>query len=352
MKGGRGVDLSPCLRVPESPCQTVYSKDSASPRRKEYQQEGRTHGPLFTMEQSMNAGTSRHIPFSGAALLVFVCLIWGGNIVAIKYSNLGIPPMVAATLRNTVAALCLWGFAVAMGRSVWMKGVDLRHGVIIGILFGLDFLFLYWGTAFTVASRAIIFLYTHSIWAALGAHFFLKGDRLTPVKTSGLLLAFVGVALVFGVKSGKLPPTYWIGDLLEVVAALFWATTTVYIKWMAERRSIDHYQTLFSQLFYSIPVLVVGWLILDLGKPIILTSPVLGAMFYQSLIVAFFSYLLWFRMIHTYAVSRLAAFIFLAPLFGVLLGGVLQGDSLPMQLWFGLGCVAGGIYLVNRPVGD
>lgn len=297
----------------------------------------------------MSPGTSKHIPISGAALLVFVCLIWGGNMVSIKFSNMGVPPMVAATVRSMVAAACLWGLGVAMGRPVWMRGADLRHGVIIGILFGLDFLFLYWGTAFTVASRAIIFLYTHSIWAALGAHFFLKGDRLTPVKTSGLLLAFVGVALVFGVRSVHLPPTYWIGDLLEVVAALFWAATTVYIKWVAGRRPIDHYQTLFSQLFYSIPVLVVGWLILDLGKPVTLTGPVLGALAYQAFIVAFFSYLLWFYMIHSYAVSRLAAFIFLAPLFGVLLGGVLQGDPLPVQLWAGLGCVGAGIYLVNRP---
>jgi len=297
----------------------------------------------------MNHRTSSHVPLSGVALLILVCLIWGGNMVSIKFSNAGVPPMAAATIRNTVAALCLWGLALAMGRSVWMKGADLRHGVIIGILFGLDFLFLYWGTVFTVASRAIIFLYTHSIWAAIGAHFFLKGDRLTPIKTSGLIIAFAGVISVFGVRASNLPATYWIGDLLEVVAALFWAATTVYIKKVASVRPIDHFQTLFSQLFYSLPVLVIGWLVLDLGKPIVLTTPVVGALFYQSLLVAFFSYLLWFWMIHTYAVSRLAAFIFLAPLFGVLLGGILQGDPLPIQLWVGLGLVASGIYLVNKP---
>jgi drug/metabolite transporter (DMT)-like permease len=269
--------------------------------------------------------------------------------VAIKFSNVGVPPMAAATIRAVIAAICLWGLAIAMGRSVWMKGADLKHGVIIGVLFGLDFLFLYWGTAFTVASRAIIFLYTHSIWAAIGAHFFLKEDRLTPVKSWGLIIAFIGVVTVFGVRSNNLPSTYWIGDLLEVIAALFWAATTVYIKKVVTVRPIDHYQTLFSQLFYSIPVLAAGWLVLDLGKPIYLTTPVLGALFYQAVIVAFFSYLLWFWMVHTYPVSRLVAFIFLAPLFGVLLGGVLQGDPLPIQLWVGLGLVAGGIYLVNKP---
>jgi drug/metabolite transporter (DMT)-like permease len=283
------------------------------------------------------------------ALLLFICLIWGGNMVSIKIGNTGFPPMVAATVRSMIAATLLWGLATARGKSVWMKGPDIRFGVTIGILFGLDFLFLYWGTAYTVASRAVIFLYTHSFWAAIGAHLFLKGDRLTPVKTSGLLISFLGVVLVFGVKSGNLPPNYWIGDLLEVVAALFWAATTVYIKWSTGKRPFDHYQTLFSQLFYSIPVLAVGWLILDLGKPVVLSAPVLGALFYQSVVVAFICYLLWFWMIHTYPVGRLVSFLFLVPLFGVLLSGVILGDPLPLQLWLGLGCVGSGIYLVNKP---
>lgn len=297
----------------------------------------------------MPARPKNSIPVGGAALLILVCLVWGGNMVSIKFSNQGIPPMIAATIRSAVAASLLWGLVALRGKSVWLKGQDLKYGVTIGILFGFDFLFLYWGTAFTIASRAIIFLYTHSIWAALGAHFFLEGDRLTPVKTSGLILAFVGMVSVFGVRSAHLPPHYWIGDLMEVVAALFWATTTLYIKRVSGKRPIDHYQTLFAQLFFSIPVLILGWLLLDLGKPVTLTGPVIWALLYQTLIVAFFSYILWFWMIHTYPVSHLAAFIFLAPLFGVLLGGILQGDPLPFQLWLGLGGVASGIYLVNRP---
>ena len=297
----------------------------------------------------MSSGTSRHIPISGVALLVFVCLMWGGNMVSIKISNVGIPPLVAATMRCTIAAMLVWGYATARGKTVLLKGPDIRFGITIGILFGLDFLFVYWGTAYTVASRAVIFLYTHSLWAALGAHFFLKDDRLTPLKTSGLVLSLLGVVLVFSVKSGSLPPGYWIGDLLEVAAALFWASTTVYIKWSTGKRSFDHYQTLFSQLFYAIPVLAMGWLILDLGKPIDLTGPVLGALFYQSVVVAFIVFLLWFWMIHTYPVGRLVSFLFLVPVFGVLLSGVILGDPLPVQLWIGLGCVAGGIYLVNKP---
>jgi drug/metabolite transporter (DMT)-like permease len=64
----------------------------------------------------------------------------------------------------------------------------------------------------------------------LGAHFFLKDDHLTPTKLFGLVLAFGGVAAVFQARSPELPHFYWVGDLMELSAAMFWATTTLYIK--------------------------------------------------------------------------------------------------------------------------
>lgn len=268
--------------------------------------------------------------------------------VSIRISNAGIPPMLAATARSAMAAACLWSFCAFRGKSVLLRGEDLKHGVMIGLLFGLDFLFLYWGTSFTVASRAIIFLYTHPFWVALGAHFILHDDRMNPSKGAGLLLAFAGMVFVFRSGSGQLPKGFWIGDLMEVAAAAFWGATTLYIKKVASRRPIDHYQTLFSQLFFSIPVLGAGWLLFEAGKPVVFTPGVISAFCYQTLIVAFFSYVLWFWMIHTYPVSSLAAFTFLAPIFGVVLGGLLQGDPLTPGLWAGLAFVAGGIYLVNR----
>lgn len=75
----------------------------------------------------------------------------------------------------------------------------------------------------------------------------------------------------------------------------------------------------------------------------------LAASVYQSVIVAFISYIAWFSMIHRYPVSRLAAFTFLTPLFRVLLGGLLLGESITILLCIGLGFVVTGIYLVNRP---
>jgi len=289
---------------------------------------------------------------TGMLLLILVSFLWGGNMVSIKISNQGIPPVMAATVRSGLAALLMWVYARSLGEPVFLRGPDFKHGVAIGALFALDFIFLYLGPVFTNASRAIIFLYTHPLWVALGAHFLLPRDRLTAVKVAGLVLAFTGLLSVYGSRPAELGPLYWVGDLLEVAAAMSWAATTVYIKKFIWNKPITHYQTLFAQLFFSLPLLLVCSLVLEWSASVHVNATTVSALAYQTVVVAFFSYVLWFWMIHRFPVSRLAAFTFLAPLFGVVLSGLLLNEALSFLLWIGLALVASGIYLVNRPEAD
>lgn len=299
-----------------------------------------------------DAGTdSAHIPTVGVILLVALCLLWGGNMVSIKFSNQGIPPIMAAMTRSIVASLLLWVYARCMGRAVFLDSGDMKHGAAIGGMFGIEFLMLYYGIDLTNASRAIIFLYTQPLWTALGAHFFLSAERLSVTKTIGLILSFAGLVTVFGTRPMTLGPYYWVGDLLEVGAAALWAATSIYIKRFMLDKPISHYQTLFAQLFFSIPVLAAGWLLFEWGLPLKLDGLVVGALVYQSVVIAFASYLMWFWMIHRYQVSRLAAFTFLTPISGVILSAVVLKESLTALLLVGLVLVAAGIYLVNRPEG-
>ena len=254
----------------------------------------------------------------------------------------------AATLRSSVAGLLVWAYARFRNRGVAFPPGQSRHALTIGLLFGLEFLFLYWSLAFTPVSRSLIFLYTSPFWVALGAHFFLRDDRLTPLKIIGLLLAFGGVTAVFKARSPDLPQSYWVGDLMALAAAVFWAATTLYIKRIAGKVQLDHYQTLFAQLIYSFPILAVGSLLFEWPPRLDLNLVVLAALFYQSVVVAFISYLVWFWLIHRHTVSRLAAFTFMTPLFGVILGGWVLSEPLSVWIWIGLVSVAAGLYAVNR----
>ena len=297
---------------------------------------------------STNTTRNESLPPAYGLLQIFICFLWGANLVSIRISNQGIPPLLAAASRSVISGCLLWLYAHFNGLSLSLEREDRIHGIIIGFLFGVEFLFIYWGLAYTTASRSVIFLYTHPFWVALGAHFWLKDEKLTPGKVAGLFLAFAGILSVFGSHSEQLPPGYLIGDLMELAAAFFWAATTLYIKRMSQNRNITHYQTLFAQLLYSIPILAAGWVIFEKLASPQLNWLVVTAFAYQCLVVAFFSYILWFWMISRFAVSILAAFTFFAPLFGTILGAVVLSEPVTLMVWIGMVLVGAGIFLVNR----
>jgi drug/metabolite transporter (DMT)-like permease len=303
-----------------------------------------SHGEVMSQP---NNQINERLPLSAGLILGLLCFLWGANAVSIKFSNQGMPPIMAAALRSLVSGVLVWAYARRKGQRVAFPAGQTRHALVIGLLFGLEFLFVYWGLAFTPASRSSIFLYTHPFWVALGAHFLLKDDRLSAAKLFGLVLAFGGVAAVFQARSPELPSFYWVGDLMALSGAVFWAATTLYIKHTAEKVNLDHFQTLFAQLIYAFPVLALGSILVELPADLDLNLVVLAALFYQSVVVAFASFLVWFWLIHRHTVSRLAAFTFIAPLFAVILGGLVLNEPLTSLVWIGLACVAGGIYVVS-----
>lgn len=302
------------------------------------------------------AKSTARISFTAGALLVFLCFLWGGNMVSIKISNQGIPPFLSAAIRSGVVSALLWAYAWRKRESLSFRGKNFIRAAIIGLVFGLEMLFLYWGVVFTHASRALIFLYTYPFWTAIGAHLLFANDRLNVTKGAGLVLAFTGLVLVFGSRSGTLTSRFWVGDLMEITVAVLWAAKDLYVKRIALNREMSLFQVLFAQLLFSVFILGPAAFFFERGQPLSLTAPVLIAFAYQCLIVAFFSYLLWLWMIYHFPVSRLAAFTFLAPLFGVILSLVCLGEFIPLALWIALGLVSGGIYLVNRagkaPIGN
>jgi len=288
------------------------------------------------------------IPVVGMLVLIALCFIWGANMVALKISFVGVPPLLTAVIRSIVSAFLLALYCRLRGYAVFIPKSELRHAVIIGILFAFNFLFLYWGTHYTHASRAIIFLYAQPFLTALGAHFLLRGDRLNLTKSLALVLAFTGLIPVYLSHPPALGPLHWIGDLMLIGGAIFWSATLLYIKKMAGKMNINHYQTLFAQLFFSIPLLALASLVFEHGRPVTITTPVVLSILFQCVIVAFISYLVWFWMIHRYAVSELVIYTFLTPLFGVILSSIFLGENIPAMLWVGLALVSAGIYLVNK----
>jgi drug/metabolite transporter (DMT)-like permease len=283
----------------------------------------------------------------GMVLLLACCVIWGGNTVAIKIGNRGFDPIFAATLRSAGAAVVLTLYALVTRQKLRLQARTMLYAFLISLFFSLEFLFLFWGTKYTLASRATIFVYTSPFWVALGAHFMLR-EKLSGARLAGLALAFTGVVAVFAAGTGGAGKGHLLGDFMELLAAAFWAANTLFSKRYMNRMQMTPFQLLFYQVVFSAPLLFLGSLAFEGLPHVTWRLDATLSLVHQTVVVVAITYLVWFWLLQRHQAGHLTAFTFFTPLFGVVIAGLILGDPLTWLLWIGVVTVAAGIYLVNR----
>jgi drug/metabolite transporter (DMT)-like permease len=156
------------------------------------------------------------------------------------------------------------------------------------------------------------------------------------------------MVIAFGVPMPASDPHQILGDLMLVGAAGAWAATTLLIKASPLNR-VSAEKTLLYQLVVSAPVLALA-AVLFRERIDAMPSPIaLGAFAYQTLWVVSVTFVVWFALIVRYSATRLSAFTFLSPLFGVAAGHLLLHEPMTPPFAVAVLLVAGGLIVVNRP---
>jgi drug/metabolite transporter (DMT)-like permease len=281
------------------------------------------------------------------ALMLMLCLSWGFNQIAVKLALPDIPPILQAMIRSAGALPVLLLIARVRGVKMFAADGTLGAGLFAGLLFGVEFLLIFRGLSLTSASRAVVFLYTSPFFVALGSYQFL-GERLRASQWSGLGLSFAGVALAIGVPQADVDANVLLGDLLVVGGGALWAATTMLVKASPLLRAPPE-KALGYQVALSIPILgLAAWIS---GETLTrVPGPLaLSLMAYQALWVVGLTFLLWVGLVKTYSASKLSAFTFITPLFGVVASYFILHDTLTPVFGAAALLVIAGLYLVNRP---
>ncbi|AET88230.1 MULTISPECIES: DMT family transporter [Caballeronia] len=287
-------------------------------------------------------------------VMIALCGAWGFQQVAIKEANASIPPILQAGIRSLIATFLVWIWTRTRGVPLFQRDDTLPAGLLAGVLFGGEFVCIFFGLSLTTATRMAVFLYTAPCFTALGLHWFVAGERLSRAQWSGIALAFCGIALAFadGFLHGNPNSASTLhgiaGDALGILAGLFWAATTVVV-----RASTLAHASASKTLFYQLAVSAVLLLVLAAGigqTHVEAVSPLtIASLAYQAIVVAFISYLTWFWLLTRYMASRLSVFSFLTPIFGVAFGVLLLGEHFTARFMAAAAMVLAGIALVNRP---
>ena len=288
-----------------------------------------------------------HLDGIAVSLLVVCCLFWGAQQVLIKATLAELPPFYQASLRFIGATVLLMLWCKWRNIPLWGRDGSLKPGVIAGLLFAVEFSAIYMGLQFTSASRLTVFLYTSPFWVAVLVPLWVPAEKIGNWQWLDLILAFCGVTLALFDGFSSSQPGHWKGDLLALAGGLGWGLTTVVIR-TSVLSKLSPEKLLFYQISISAALLPIVSVFMGESWQQTWSGFAISSMLIQTVVGAFISYLAWMWMLSRYPATKMSGFMFLTPLFALLIGNLWLGEALTMPLIFGLVCVAVGMLLVNR----
>ena len=277
-------------------------------------------------------------------LVLLLCVLWGGLTVSVKIGLEGVPPILLAALRFATALVCIFTCAKLTNISLHLETRDRRIIIVPSAILAAQIIFLNLGTDYTSASHGALFMQSYPFFVATIAHYAIPTDRLTIKKILGLLLAGGGMVLTIYDDTTRNSSPF--GDILVLCSAIFLAIQIVINKVLVRR--ILPVSLIFWQQVVVLPIFILLWIWTEWQLPIKINFNILTAIIYQGPIVAGFCFLVFVRLLQKHSATRISAFFFTTPLFGVLMSWLILVDQITSYLSGGLLLLGAGLWVVNQ----
>ncbi|WP_018757345.1 DMT family transporter [Paenibacillus terrigena] len=282
--------------------------------------------------------------------LIAICILLTTVVGGLNYTmaKLGLhvaSPFLLLAIRFIGSGLLLLPFVIRRrhprAAKQWLQvaGVSLFQTILV-------MTFIYLSLHTISASTSAILSSTNPIWTILFAFLFF-GARYRVVQWAGVVIGFMGVIVTqnFNMQMNE-------GTIYALLAGVFWGFgTLVASRWS---KAMDTWVlTAYQMLFAGIVLLLAS---LTLEQPYLhLTSNgnswglTLTVLIWMICFSSIFQFLPWFYVLKHYSPSKASTFMFLVPLFGILSGALILGETIHWYVIAGGLCTGIGITLVNRP---
>jgi drug/metabolite transporter (DMT)-like permease len=255
-----------------------------------------------------------------------------------------LPAATTVAVRNVIAAALLIALAAARRRLVLPDRRDVPVVLSISLLHMTGYAILVTvGLLFVPVGRSIVLAYTTPLWVTPGAALFL-GERLTRLRTSGVILGLAGIAVLFNPLAFD-----WrngmalIGNGVLLIAAVLWAASILHIR--AHRWRTAPFDLIPWEMALSALVLGVLALATDGWPPIAWTPSLAGLMLYSAVpgtVLAFWASAVASRDLPAVTTSL---GLLAAPVIGIVTSAVMLGEAPTWSLALAVVLIIGGITL-------
>jgi drug/metabolite transporter (DMT)-like permease len=289
----------------------------------------------------------RHTALGAAAAILYVFL-WAAAFVPSRVLAHSAPPLSILWIRFLIAGGLLFAgvflakLPVPRDLGTWLRLLLL--GALGNALYlGLN----YEALRHLSAGMGSIVASTNPLLLALLAPWLLR-EPLTPRKALGLLLGFGGVVLAMHSRA-----TSTEARLQDVLLASGGVLAFVFSNILYKRmRARPHPVVLnAAQLFLSGVVLLPAALFIEGPPRIDWTLPIIVSLAFLIVVLSIGASMLWFWILQHGEASRVSAYFFLTPAFGLLLGALLLNERLVPLDGLALVVIALGLWLVARREG-
>ena len=284
--------------------------------------------------------------FVDLAMYTLLCVIWGSTWLVIKVGYGGLGPFNVAALRFFIAGLVfvplvrVFGARWPRGRSEWALVVFIGL-----VLFWLDFGLIYWGEQFLESGLTAILFATLPLVTIVVAHLYLPGDRITPGKLAGTLLAFFGVVALFG-DNVRIDPSKAV-PMLGIVASAACASAAG----VATKRhgSALHPTALNAPaMLVGAVALVATSLVANDGFRLPRDAATWGAILYLALAGSVVTFLAYFTLLKTWSVTSLSFISVFTPAIALLLGFVFLDERPTLLAGVGAVLILAGVTVASK----
>ena len=303
--------------------------------------------PAGRDHSGMTASTSR----TDWLLFILLGFLWGSSFLFIKIGvEAGLPPFTLVMLRLLIGfGLLAVVVAAARERLPREKRVYGHLFVMGAINIAVPFTLITWAEMHVDSTLTSVLNAAVPIFVIPIGAIFLRDEPLTVGRVAGVLLGFVGVALLVGFDPAAAAGVDLFGALAVIAATISYAAGAVYA-----RRNVRGLRPMIPALFQvGFGLLITSVLAFVLERPLELTlePQAFLAVVWLGLLGSGVAYLVFFGLLGRRGAGGTAVVAYLLPVFGVTLGVLVLHEPLDGRLLAGLGLIVGGIALVNSRIG-
>ena len=281
-------------------------------------------------------------------LLIALSFLWGGSFLFNGILVRELPTLIIVTARVSLAALALWmvvrlaGHAIPRDREVWLAFLGM--GVLNNII---PFSLIVWGQTHIASGLASILNATTPLFAVIAAHFLTADEKMTGGRLVGVLVGFLGVALMIGPSVLSDLGANLLAQLAVLGGAVSYSIAGIFGR-RFRRMGLPPLLPAAGQVTASAVLMLPVALIVD--RPWALAMPSAQAwmaLFGLAVLATALAYVIFFRILATAGATDLMLVTFLIPVSAILLGALVLGEVLAPKHFTGMALIAVGLAAID-----